>query len=674
MAAESTKPRCAQRHIQCHYTARPGETESQAIRRGYRDLRDRASEHDDVVALLRDLPDKEAAGVLRRIRTGTSLAAIIHQAKGGDVLMQIAVAPETRFRYSFPYRDEMPAGCRGGDNPYLGSVIYEVASVLGPPPPSPTSKASSPALLLALAASGDDRDGKTGERKPLVRERHLESPGALAGYDTAYLSPFHAARVFEPRLTDAKISSWTYVCDDDVLLRELLEIFFRCEYQFTSAFHKDYFLDDLAAGHTEFCSSLLVNLVLAYASSVLQVCNPKFSRRSEYWNPDTLAYRFLAEARRLWELAASEAHITTVQAGILFSVFYNLSGLDEVGQTYHIRSVDMADELGIMGAPIPEEPPRTQRGKAFTAWTFLIAFSFMKESLVKEVPKSPLPNPLEDPDWYGQLWARYPSSAALTSLTFGQVFEQKTYFRIIMNEFCQEAYATTLGVNSFKAEGLRRKLEHWYGNLPESLNPKNIVLPGQLQLHMSYYHILLSIYEPLLDAVAPYKYTPQDIVASSRKYLHTLIRIYFLRHGYEAMDLFIVIPLMVLADECLELMECGGSEAELEELRSTVILIAKGLHDQRRNHYLAEVLFRVLRGKVGRREKLLLRRALNLDVELAEEPQELAQPVRSGWPVSVVKKSEERAAKVLGNLVESYAHLSLDEEEDVPLEKQEVMD
>lgn len=51
-----------------------------------------------------------------------------------------------------------------------------------------------------------------------------------------------------------------------------------------------------------------------------------------------------------------------------------------------------------------------------------------------------------------------------------------------MNEFCEEAYNTSLGINSFKAEGLRRKLEHWFEHLPEPLNPKNIVLPAQLQL------------------------------------------------------------------------------------------------------------------------------------------------------------------------------------------------
>ncbi|KAM3472652.1 hypothetical protein MY8738_008766 [Beauveria namnaoensis] len=409
--------RCTERHIPCHYTARPGEVESQTIRRENRDLRVRASEHEEVVALLRRLSEHDAQGVFRRLRAGAAVAAILGQVQAGDALLQMAVAPETRFQYSFLYRAEMPAGCHGtGDNPYLNSVVYEAASLFAAPPSS------------AGDSSGGPQD------------------------DAVYLFPFHAARIVEPRLRDAKMAPWTSVCDDEALMRELLGIFFGCEYQFTSAFHKDYFLDE-ATGRTEFCSSLLVNFVLAYAS---------------------------------------------------------------------VRS------------------PQLQ-----------------------------------------------------------------------------------YSVNSFKAEVLRRKLEHWFANLPASLDPRNIVLPAQLQLHMYYHHLLLSIYEPLVDAVAPYQYTPQGIVASSP----------------------------------------GSEGAALEELRATVMLIAKGLHDQRRNHYLAEALWRVLRGRMQRGERVLLRRALSLNVGEQEEPQQLAQTVRSHWPVSVVKRKEDLESKMLGYLVESYAHLNVEGDE-----------
>lgn len=77
---------------------------------------------------MRTLPDREAQDVLQRLRSGADVAAILNQVKAGNLLLQMAVTPETRLRYEFPYRSEMPFDC-GPDNPYLDSLIYEAASL-----------------------------------------------------------------------------------------------------------------------------------------------------------------------------------------------------------------------------------------------------------------------------------------------------------------------------------------------------------------------------------------------------------------------------------------------------------------------------------------------------------------------------------------------------------------
>lgn len=223
------------------------------------------------MTLLRTLPEHEAQNLLRRMRAGTGLTALLNQVKAGDVLLQMSVAPETRFRYTFPYRGEMPSMCMTGENPYLDSIIYEVAGVMGgggdrmtPLSGRSTQPSSDDGSQSGGADGGGGHSGGGSGRRPLVWER--KTSGGELSYDAMYLSPFHSASVFEPRLTDIKISPWTNVCDDDALMREILEIWFRCEYQFTAVFQKDLFLEDLAAGKTEFCSPLLVNIILAYAS------------------------------------------------------------------------------------------------------------------------------------------------------------------------------------------------------------------------------------------------------------------------------------------------------------------------------------------------------------------------------------------------------------------------
>jgi hypothetical protein len=146
----------------------------------------------------------------------------------------MAVAPETRLRYEFPYRAEMPRGYNI-NNPYLNSLVYEAASLYS--------------------------NDRSGERSASGHLGSLDSEEQKS----LYLKPFHAAQVIEPLLSDAKPSLWTSVCNDDELMRDLLSVLFRCEYQFTAAFHKDLLLEDMADRRTDFCSSLLVNALLAYA-------------------------------------------------------------------------------------------------------------------------------------------------------------------------------------------------------------------------------------------------------------------------------------------------------------------------------------------------------------------------------------------------------------------------
>lgn len=79
-------------------------------------------------------------------------------------------------------------------------------------------------------------------------------------------------------------------------------------------------------------------------------------------------YRFLAEAKRIWELEASEARITTIQAGIIFTVFHNLCGLDEIGKAYRIHATALAHKLRLFDSTMDEGNDRMRNAKAFAAW------------------------------------------------------------------------------------------------------------------------------------------------------------------------------------------------------------------------------------------------------------------------------------------------------------------
>lgn len=167
----------------------------------------------------------------------------------GDVLLQLALTPETRYRYDFPYINKMPEDLATSNNSYLRSTIYESAALY------PASRQSVTVGDSSRHASADT----------ITRQRPRLEGTDLANYSSLYMKPFHAAVVIDPLLTDVKISSWTSVCADNALMRNILSGWLLCEYQYTAAFQKDLFLQDMAAQRDGFCSSLLFNIVLAYS-------------------------------------------------------------------------------------------------------------------------------------------------------------------------------------------------------------------------------------------------------------------------------------------------------------------------------------------------------------------------------------------------------------------------
>jgi hypothetical protein len=181
---------------------------------------------------LRSRPEDDANAIFRRIRAGADASSILRHVSTGDLLLQLQVTPETRYRFDFPFRREMPSSLQTPANPYLRSLVYEVT--------------------LSGETALEARDATLG---PFLEDR----------YSPQYLKPYLAARLVEPKLDAVQPSKWTEVSKDDELMRALLSAYFLSEYQWLPCFHKDDFLDDMKSGSTQHCTPLLANTVLAFA-------------------------------------------------------------------------------------------------------------------------------------------------------------------------------------------------------------------------------------------------------------------------------------------------------------------------------------------------------------------------------------------------------------------------
>jgi len=188
--------------------------------------------------LLATMPDVDAVEVLRRIRSGLAVENVLQQIESANLLLQMSLDPVKEYFYKLPYAPSAPSRFRDPQDPYR--ILFEIGSTF----------------------TRDQFHSTINQHSQVVKPHPM------------FLVPYHAAELIEPRLKQVRASTWTTVISDDQLMSRLLSSFFQFEFPPFQFFHKDLFLDDLVSGRTRFCSSLLVNAILACA------CVSVISRKS----------------------------------------------------------------------------------------------------------------------------------------------------------------------------------------------------------------------------------------------------------------------------------------------------------------------------------------------------------------------------------------------------------
>jgi hypothetical protein len=214
----------------------------ETLKRKYDAMSETKNSYEELVSYLVEMPDRDATGILHRMRAGADIKSILRHIKEGNLLLQLSLTPETKLRYTFPYLNAMPKALLFHDNSYLNTALYDVSF---------------------LNEMNGTISGGAGPGQPSSNLVHSHS---------AYLSPYHAATIVDPRLQAAKASNWTTVIHDDGLFRSLLHSYLFHEYPYYPTLQKDSFLQDLARGKKNFCSAALVNAVLAEACVSNTLC------------------------------------------------------------------------------------------------------------------------------------------------------------------------------------------------------------------------------------------------------------------------------------------------------------------------------------------------------------------------------------------------------------------
>lgn len=118
----------------------------------------------------------------------------------------------------------------------------------------------------------------------------------------------------------------------------------------------------------------------------------------------------------------------------------------------------------------------------------MLSFNHFEPPLVQSPPASPLPDPSAEPEWYGQVWLRYPLDPRLYTTNFPYQFKAQSEFRAFLNEGWLQRCGADFGGGQDPAVALPAinsvysRMKKWYDNLPGPLTPARIALPSQLML------------------------------------------------------------------------------------------------------------------------------------------------------------------------------------------------
>ncbi|KAG5817944.1 hypothetical protein H9Q74_004529 [Fusarium xylarioides] len=619
-----------------------------ALQRSFAEMSGDKRRVDSILAIMREKPEDVALAVFRRVRTGSDPEAILSSVEGGDILMQLHLAPASQVRYPFPYRNALPGIFAKTKSAYMDALALETPYYGSEPPQSFDARLIS----------------------------YLEAPKYM---------PYHSAKLVEPLLDCATISRWTNVCTDEPLLHSLMEAYFLHIYSAFPFFHKECFLRDLGSGSRRFCSDLLVTAILAHACHA----TPTIAHRNEHWNPQTLGYTFLAEARRLLELEMGRHRITTIQALLVMNITMNDHGVDGASHQNLLIAVTQAKIMGLFRSPDElTEQTADQDVKVvreFTAWAIfawqgwssyvpslnlklsfenrIIASMLQEIPLLKDPPQISYPEPAQCPFWYGDIWVRYPSSREPIATKYYQTFKAYLEFWTLYNDIAKVLFSPfqTRALYLGQAVEFYVRLRSWFNGLPEDLHPGKIVLPFQLKLHIQYWALLMDLFKPFAGWDDPTKVldqTPSEIFADARRNQDLVLRIYYLRHGTETHDSWLSMFLIRLG--FLALQEVAISSDDDESL-ATLILALTSLDNQGKSYFKAEFALRTICAQMRTRDLETFKQfATFQDLDV---PQAIASRIgfiKSYWPVNMdfakqeQKTIREVAAEAIGmNLMDN---------------------
>ncbi|KEF53540.1 uncharacterized protein A1O9_10515 [Exophiala aquamarina CBS 119918] len=295
--------------------------------------------------------------------------------------------------------------------------------------------------------------------------------------------------------TKHRPSAWTNVTTNDFLVEHLLALYFCWEYPTFASFSKEHFLLDYNSGTGRFCSSLLVNAILAIGARLSDLVEARMDPDDRYSAGD----QFFHEAQRLLSHEVTPT-VITIQALNLMSLRQASSGNDGSGWHYARYAMRIALDLDLPDDDLNQEPPNPTgfsraecQVRVATFWG-CFALEHAWALLIGRVPQIKLKDikvhkPIIVDEIEHEKWTAYTdegcqsTESSLQEANLRLVFMAFSDLSELVHQSVMLLYSNELPLTSHEILVIYTKYLQWYANLPDQLRLGNNSTPVVLFVH-----------------------------------------------------------------------------------------------------------------------------------------------------------------------------------------------
>ncbi|KAL6706189.1 hypothetical protein ACN47E_005924 [Coniothyrium glycines] len=585
---------CVQKDTDCVYELGPNEKPSQAMKRKNEEMQGELSNLRQLYDFLRLRPEDEAMTILKRIRDSppdTSPSQRIQEladfVRHGDLLLPQHPQHSPRMYDHDPTQLTLPSLRIALDSPSnLDSHHLPFPGIM-------SIGVEGPVTQRRRFTSDANVSACSGSQSPPPPPTSIK---AIVHRSSISIS---SDSTLDPRLSH--VTKWTNVTADADLLIRLLSDWTEYEYSYYHYLDRESFLEDLSSGRTVFCSSLLVNALLA---SACFHCSAIADRHKPFLET-SMTTRFYKEALRLWDLETEQDSLTRLQAGICLFLVLGKYGRDKVGQNYLLQACQIGDRLGLFDKTAKlsnslhynVRQEQWNEVRAVTAWS-LFNFQLQMSAIYSSPVLIGRPPALTIP------YHHQPETEAL--------FRSECMKHMIILDCIatrQDDASPGLALPQRKAvESCYDRLTAWWHRRDSSIQPERAPSKENLLCAMLYHVDLINLYravvnsDPTDDWNSSHIHHARCVTSSSLKAIRKFLALQEQRHGWTGAITLVLHPITVVSFGSLEEITTANVDLHSVSLQCSepylgLLTCLRALSSLSQYSYYAQPLFRLLTQK-----------------------------------------------------------------------------